>query len=67
MCTDTLVSPLTVSAWFWNESVWLPGNATWKDLEAQKPEDGVYPSVSDLWLPIILSFVLIFVRQIVER
>ncbi|KAK2706250.1 ceramide synthase 6-like isoform X2 [Artemia franciscana] len=54
-----------VSERFWTPVVWLPPNVTWNDLKST--EEVRYATTSDIYLPILYSFVLIFIRAIVER
>ncbi|KAK2706249.1 ceramide synthase 6-like isoform X3 [Artemia franciscana] len=50
---------------FWTPVIWLPPNVTWNDLKST--EAARYGTTSDIYLPILFSFVLIFIRIIVER
>jgi hypothetical protein len=50
---------------FWEDSIWLPPNTTWKDVEPTK--DGVYTEFTDLWYPIPVAFAILLLRYVFER
>ncbi|CAG0895516.1 unnamed protein product [Cyprideis torosa] len=50
--------------WFWNEAVWLPKNMSWTDFKSSGDER--YPSSGDLWIPIVLSLLLMVCRRWIE-
>ena len=56
----------TLSAWFWDDTFWLPPNVTWSSLKSREPEV-TYASFSDLAYPLALAWVILLVRKIVER
>jgi len=49
---------------FWDESIWLPPNITWKDVE---PRDGLYTNFYDLWYPLPIAAFIVVLRSMVER
>ena len=58
----------SLSAWFWDDTFWLPPNVTWAHLTNSRGQNGVnYRVVSDLWYPIPTAFVVILIRSVVER
>ncbi|XP_034032459.1 ceramide synthase 2 [Thalassophryne amazonica] len=55
----------TISEWLWWESLWLPENVSWSDLE---DKDGrVYAKVSQLYAVVPCALCLLFIRYIFER
>lgn len=51
---------------FWSEWFWLPANVTWKDLENK--DDGLYyPQTKDLYIPLVLAFIIFAIRKCFER
>lgn len=63
----TALGDLASRSWnkFWDPSVWLPPNVTWNDLT---DKDGiVYPKFVDICYPVVYSFVVVFIRFIVEK
>lgn len=52
---------------FWNEDVWLPPNTTWADLEPGPDKPVEYTDHRHLMYPIPLAFVLIVLRQVLEK
>ena len=60
-------------SWFWNPDIWLPPNVTWDSFKEQKvlnntviePEN--FAKFSDLWYPIPMALVMIFIRRVVEK
>jgi len=57
---------LELSGWFWSESVWLPPNTTWQDVQPD-PSHHYYTQFSDLWYPIPAAAFVVLVRVICER
>jgi len=55
-----------LSGWFWSESVWLPPNVTWKDVQPH-PSHIYYTQFSDLWYPIPAAALIVLVRYFFER
>ncbi|TFK13076.1 ankyrin repeat and FYVE domain-containing protein 1 [Platysternon megacephalum] len=55
----------TLNSWFWWESLWIPANCTWADLE---DHDGiVFPKPYQLYATIPCAFVMLMVRFLIER
>ncbi|XP_065414198.1 ceramide synthase 3 isoform X7 [Chrysemys picta bellii] len=55
----------TLNSWFWWESLWIPANCTWADLE---DHDGiVFPKPYQLYATIPYAFVMLMVRFVIER
>ncbi|XP_033762734.1 ceramide synthase 2-like isoform X2 [Pecten maximus] len=53
--------------WFWNERVWLPGNATWDDFE-NPPPGQYYPLERHILFPsFFLGIFLLGIRFVYER
>jgi len=50
---------------FWKESVWLPPNMTWKDVQPTK--EGIYTEFSDLLYPLPLAVIILILRQFCEK
>uniref|UniRef100_A0A674IEC6 Ceramide synthase 3 n=1 Tax=Terrapene triunguis TaxID=2587831 RepID=A0A674IEC6_9SAUR len=51
--------------WFWWETLWIPANCTWADLE---DHDGiVFPKPYQLYATIPYAFVMLMVRFLIER
>jgi hypothetical protein len=55
-----------LSVWFWDDEFWLPPNVTWKTLRAREPEVS-YASFGDLAYPLLLAWVIIVMRKLVEN
>ncbi|KAF7655648.1 hypothetical protein LDENG_00053040 [Lucifuga dentata] len=56
----------SISALFWNERFWLPGNVTWADLEHPPPGEE-YPRVGHLLCVLPLALGILLLRLIFER
>uniref|UniRef100_A0A674IJS3 Ceramide synthase 3 n=1 Tax=Terrapene triunguis TaxID=2587831 RepID=A0A674IJS3_9SAUR len=55
----------TLNSWFWWETLWIPANCTWADLE---DHDGiVFPKPYQLYATIPYAFVMLMVRFLIER
>jgi len=50
---------------FWKESVWLPPNMTWKDVQPTK--EGIYTEFSDLLYPLPLAVFILILRHFCEK
>jgi len=54
------------SRWFWDDKFWLPPNITWNTLKSREPEVS-YASFGDLAYPLLLAWVIILLRKLVEN
>ncbi|XP_062528890.1 ceramide synthase 6 isoform X5 [Bombyx mori] len=52
---------------FWDESVWLPPNTTWEDLEPGPDKVVIYNDYRHLFYPLPLALVLIVLRHVLEK
>ncbi|XP_050353367.1 ceramide synthase 5 isoform X1 [Nymphalis io] len=52
---------------FWDEDLWLPPNTTWEDITPGPDKAVVYSDYRHLLYPIPLAFVLIVVRNALEK
>ncbi|XP_026333817.1 ceramide synthase 5-like isoform X2 [Hyposmocoma kahamanoa] len=52
---------------FWREDVWLPPNTTWEDIAPGPDKAVVYTDYRHLLVPLPLAFVIIFLRQMLEK
>ncbi|XP_017261005.1 ceramide synthase 2 isoform X1 [Kryptolebias marmoratus] len=55
----------TVAEWLWWESLWLPANVSWSDLEDK--EGRVYAKASQLYAALPCALCLLLVRYVFER
>lgn len=55
-----------LSAWFWDDTFWLPPNVTWSSLKSREPEVST-ASFSDLAYPLGLAWIILLIRKVVER
>uniref|UniRef100_A0A8C4W2S8 Ceramide synthase 3 n=1 Tax=Gopherus evgoodei TaxID=1825980 RepID=A0A8C4W2S8_9SAUR len=55
----------TLNSWFWWESLWIPANCTWADLEDHNGI--VFPKPYHLYATIPYAFVMLMVRFVIER
>lgn len=56
----------SLSAWFWDDTFWLPPNVTWSSLKSREPEVST-ASFSDLAYPLGLAWIILLLRKVVER
>lgn len=52
---------------FWDESIWLPPNTTWKEIAPGSNKNIVYTDYRHLLFPLALAVVMICVRFLLEK
>lgn len=58
---------LRLSDWFWDDDFWLPPNVTWSDIRPSVDRPVNYASFDDLAYPLVLAWVMLGAKLLVEK